>query len=57
VGNKEDGVGALLFPKALCELTNLFGMGGLPEWSFAVQAPTILSMWGPCGLVGRLDLS
>ena len=34
VGNEEHGVGALLFSKALGKATNLFGIGGLPEWSF-----------------------
>jgi hypothetical protein len=42
VRNEELGIGALLFPIALCEATNLFGIRGLSEWAFTAQTQLLI---------------
>jgi hypothetical protein len=42
MGNEEHGVGALLFPKALCESTDLFCIGSLPEGSLTALAQLLV---------------
>jgi hypothetical protein len=42
VGNEEDGVGALLFPKTSSEATNLFGIGGMPKWTFTALTQLLI---------------
>jgi hypothetical protein len=42
VENEKHSVSALLLPKALCEATSLFGIGGLSEWSFTALAQLLI---------------